>query len=167
MTVHNVSINKEGLSLLKNSIGLRLYPYILENEQTKAVYVGYNHFVCEANSISDVIKAKYKGFTIEQADELLEMELKLLSIILRRLLIVELSENQFSALLCLMFNIGRDKFIKSKIIKLCNVRDFVSVQKYMLGFNKTIEKGVRKVSDELTQLHRKEVLLFATESIGD
>lgn len=91
------SISEAGLLLIKQAEGLRLAPY----QDSKGVWtIGYGH-TKGITQETDVI-------TREEAEELLRNDLETAQGDVERLVRVPLSENQYSALVSLVFNTGAD-----------------------------------------------------------
>ena len=80
--------------------------------------VGYGHVV------NEVEKVKYKnGISPKQADDLLTEDLQDAVNCLKKLIKVNLTANQISALISLVFNVGCGGFASSKALKLINQTD--------------------------------------------
>jgi lysozyme len=101
-------INQKGLDLIKTFEGLRLSSY----EDGVGVWtIGYGH--------TKNIRA---GMTIskEQAELYLKDDLKRFEAAVLRLVKVQLSDNQFSALVAFAFNIGDSAFANSTLLRFLN-----------------------------------------------
>ncbi len=61
--------------------------------------------------------------TEEEAEEILQDDIASAEASARRLVDVQLTENQFSAVVCLIFNVGQRRFRRSKTRILINARD--------------------------------------------
>ena len=107
------SINKDGLELIKWFEGLSLKAYKCP---ANVWTIGYGHTgfdVSEGMLIST-----------ERAEELLKQDLEKFENIVNRGLKVEVTENQFSALVSLCYNIGGGAFLKSTALRKVNLLDF-------------------------------------------
>lgn len=103
-------VNQAGLSLLKNFEGCRLRAYPdVGGKQT----VGYGHTV----SVSEG-----QSITQDQADTFLLEDLAIAEAEVQTLIQVPLSDNQFSALVSLVFNCGRRPLTGTLGAKLNNRR---------------------------------------------
>ncbi len=117
-------INEAGLRILKEFEGLELEAY---RDIVGVLTIGYGHTknVVEGQIISE-----------EQADELLREDLHWAQEAVEKLVTVELSENEYSALVSLMFNIGETQFAKSTMLKRLNRGEFASAGEALEWFRK-------------------------------
>jgi lysozyme len=101
-------INEAGIALLKEYEGLRLKPYLCPS---RIWTVGYGH-----------TRNVRLGMTItpEEAEELLQEDLRGFERAVARLVQVPLTDNQFSALVCFTFNVGVGNFEDSTLLRLLN-----------------------------------------------
>lgn len=101
-------INDAGLSLLKEFEGCKLTSY---RDQGGVLTIGYGH------TGTDVEEGQ--TITQEQADSLLQENVQSTSNRVEALTQdADLNDNQFSALVCLTYNIGIGNFQKSKLLRL-------------------------------------------------
>lgn len=101
-------INSAGLALIKESEGLRLEPY----KDTGGVWTcGYGH-------IKGV--TEHTHCTPEIAEAWLEADLMSAEEAVSDLVKVKLSDNQFAALVCFVFNVGAAALGKSTLLKKLN-----------------------------------------------
>jgi len=114
--------------------------------------IGYGHTrgVKEGDSIST-----HKANTYLNTD-LIAFELQL-----QRLVRVELTQNQYTALLSFIYNIGATQFAKSTLLKYVNEKKFDLVPDELRRWNRV--NG--EVSLGLTRRREKEAILFANESV--
>lgn len=107
-----MQINDAGLELLKSFEGLRLRAY---QDIVWVWTIGYGH-------TGDLA---YEGNEIDQstADALLCEDLARFEQGVTKLVRVNLNENQFSALVCLAYNIGLGNFTASTLLRKLNGRD--------------------------------------------
>jgi len=114
--------------------------------------IGYGHTrgVKEGDSIST-----HKANTYLNTD-LIAFELQL-----QRLVRVELTQNQYTALLSFIYNIGATQFAKSTLLKYVNEKKFDLVPDELRKWNRV--NG--EVSLGLTRRREKEAILFANESV--
>ncbi len=101
-------INDDGLALIKTFEGLHLTPYLCPG---KIWSIGYGH--------TRTVRA---GMTItpDEADALLQDDLRLAERAVQRLVAVPLNDNQFSALVSFTYNVGIGNFENSTLLKLLN-----------------------------------------------
>jgi lysozyme len=102
-----------GVNLIKQFEGCKLKAY---HDQGGVLTVGYGHTGVDV----------YEGMTItqEQADALLEQDLKATQNAIDRLVNVPLTNNQNGALLSFVYNIGQGNFKKSTLLKRLNAGQF-------------------------------------------
>ena len=114
--------------------------------------IGYGHTrgVKEGDSIST-----------HKANMYLNTDLIIFEIQLQRLVQVELTQNQYTALLSFIYNIGATQFAKSTLLKYVNEKKFELVPDELRKWNKVNNE----VSLGLTRRREKEALLFANETI--
>lgn len=107
-----MNINKAGLDLIKEFEGLRLNAYA---DIVGVWTIGYGH-----------TKGVKKGqkITEAQAEEFLKSDLKWAEEAVSTLVSPPLNENQFAALVSLIFNIGASAFKRSTLLKKLNAGDF-------------------------------------------
>ncbi len=151
-----ISIN--GINLIKEFEGLRLEAY----QDIVGVWtIGYGH------TGSDV----HPGLTIDDsiAVELLHLDLRKFEDGLNSMVKVELTQNQFDALMSFVYNVGlggKDKsgkligFAGSTMLKFLNVSDFLNAA---LEFPKWRKAG-GKVQSALVDRRKKEQELFESQS---
>lgn len=130
-----------GMALIKASEGLSLQMY---RDPAGLWTIGYGHLIKPDEKIGREIK-------IKEAEDLLKKDLKQAEKIIQSVVTVELSQNQFDALVALVFNIGSGNFRKSTLLKYLNQGDYSKAADQFLVWDKA---GGRKLPG-LT--HRREV----------
>lgn len=159
-------INDAGLELLKGRESLRLDAY---RDQKGVWTIGWGH------TGPEVKPGLY--ITRERADELLRQDVASAEQAIRDLVLTPLSSNRFSALVCLVYNIGRGAFSTSTIRKCLNNADWKGASAQFPVWNKItcIEERkdpntgkvtkvkVIRVSNGLTNRRREERALFDRE----
>lgn len=100
--------NEAGVGLIKEYEGLTLTPYQCAG---RVWTIGYGHTRTVRPGMS---------ITPGEAEELLQSDLRLTEKIVRRLVHVPLSDNQFAALVSFAFNVGVGNFERSTLLKLLN-----------------------------------------------
>ena len=102
------TINAAGLALVKAYEGLRLESY----QDSGGVWtIGYGH--TRSAGPGDIISA-------QRAERLLESDLMAAEQAVERLVKVPLTDNQFSALVSFVFNLGERAFAKSTLLRKLN-----------------------------------------------
>lgn len=114
-------INDDGLAIIKERESLSLKAYLDKD----AYAIGYGHRGSDVKRGMIITKA--------QADVFLKLDCEHAETVIKRMVGVELTENQFSALVSFVYNIGEGKFGKSTLLKRIN------------------EKNFNKAADELTK----------------
>lgn len=101
-------VNQDGIDLIKEFEGLRLTPYLCPS---RIWTIGYGH-----------TRTVYDGMRVtqEEAELLLQEDLRLFERAVARLVSVPLSDNQFSALVCFAFNVGVGNLESSTLLRLLN-----------------------------------------------
>lgn len=117
-------INQDGINLIKEFEELRLTPYLCP---AKIWTIGYGH--------TRTVRSG-QLLTPAQADQLLEEDLRLFERAVSRLVTVPLSNNQFSALVCFMFNVGTGNFESSTLLKLLNRGWYEQVPAQLMRWNR-------------------------------
>lgn len=97
-----------------------------------------------------------KTITQEEAEKILLEDLSRFEKTINAEVTVDLKQNQYDALVCLVFNIGQYSFKKSTVLKYINAGDFKNAS---LEFGKWIYAGT-KVSKGLLSRRRRERELF-------
>lgn len=118
-------INEAGLELIKNSEGLRLSPYLCP---AGLLTIGYGHVIRNGEVIRDLDE--------EAAELLLQEDVRWAEKAVGTYVKVPLTENQFSALVSFIFNIGCGAFQKSTLLKLLNKSDYDGASKEFAKWNK-------------------------------
>lgn len=115
-----MTLSAEGEGLIKYFEKLRLQPYSDQTRKpisawTQGATVGWGHLISKPDW------AKFKnGLTTAQADALFRQDVQAAIDAVRRNIKVDISQQQFDALVSLAYNIGVDNFAKSSVVKLTN-----------------------------------------------
>ncbi len=139
-------INAAGLDLLTRYEDFRPKPY---DDGTGTLTIGYGH------TRSVVMPAKV---TEEEARELLRQDLEYFNEVLYRHVRVPINENQFSALVSFVYNVGEGNFRNSTLLKKLNNHNFKATS---AEFEKWT-KGGGKVMGGLLRRRAAEQQLFRT-----
>ena len=100
--------NEAGIALIKDYEGLRLTPYLCP---ARVWTIGYGH--------TRTVHAGMK-ITPQEADALLQDDLRLVERATQRLVQVTLNDNQFAALVSFTFNVGIGNLERSTLLSLLN-----------------------------------------------
>lgn len=118
-------INQKGLNLIRDFEGLRLLAY---KDPVGILTIGYGH-------TGDDVKEGQR-ITSYGADLLLLQDIERFEREVERLVKVPLTDNQFSALVCFVYNIGVGNFTKSTLLKCVNEKRFIDASNEFLRWNK-------------------------------
>lgn len=117
------TVNRETIEHVKRWEGLKLTAYPDPGSRNGEPWtVGYGH-------VSDGFLKVTRGLTITvaQAEAALEFDLNETAAKVDELVKVELSDNQFGALVSFAFNVGTGAFAKSTLLKKLNKGDYAAV----------------------------------------
>lgn len=136
---------QKGLELIKHFEGCELTAY----KCPAGVWtIGYGH-----------IKGVSEGMTItqEQAEQMLLDELVEYENYINELVLVDLSQNQFDALVSWVYNLGPSNLRSSTLLKVLNSGDYNGVPAQIMRWN----KAGGKVLEGLTRRREAEARLFS------
>ncbi len=144
-------INQAGLDLLKEFEGFSEVAY---RDPGGTLTIGYGH------TGPDVVE----GMTItpEEAERLLRLDVQEAEDAVANLVTVGLNENQFSALVSFVYNVGAGDLEESQLLVLLNQGDYLRAADELLSFN--TDDGV--VLEGLTRRRQAERQLFLTPPVG-
>jgi len=114
-------------------------------------------------------KGVYRGqiITKEEADALFLADLEMFENAVNRLVKVDLTQNQFDALVSFVYNLGEGAFAKSTLLKRLNSGQFEEVPEQLMRWNKARVKGVLQPLRGLTRRRAAEAALFSVnEDLG-
>lgn len=146
-----MKISENGLNLIKQFEGISLVPYLCP---AGIPTIGYGNTFYENMK---KVTMQDESITRERADFLFNflVTTKFVSVV-NRLVIVDLTQNQFDALVSFVYNIGSGNFEKSTLLKKVNQSDFIGAS---LEFEKW-NKANGKVLNGLTKRRLAEKELF-------
>ena len=146
-----MKISENGLNLIKQFEGLSLKPYL---DAVNIPTIGYGSTFYENMK---KVTMQDESITRERADFLFNflVTTKFVSVV-NRLVIVDLTQNQFDALVSFVYNIGSGNFEKSTLLKKVNQSDFIGAS---LEFEKW-NKANGKILNGLTKRRLSEKELF-------
>jgi lysozyme len=108
-----MQINQDGIDLLKHFEGKRLEAYHCE---AGVCTIGYG--ATEYEDGSKIIPGD--RINDEDAERLLRKDIKRFEEVVNRLVLMDINENQFSALVCFAFNVGQEAFKNSTLLSYVN-----------------------------------------------
>lgn len=148
-----MKMTQAGLELIKAYEGLGLKAYLCPaNKWT----IGYGHTTEAGHPVV------HQGMTItkDEAERILRSDLVVFEEVVKRLVTVELNDNQFSALVSFVFNVGETNFAKSSVLKSVNSKKFKDVPANLAKWNKARVNGELKVLPGLVKRRAEEAALF-------
>jgi lysozyme len=151
-----MQITREGLDMIKAHEGLRLKAY----KCPSGVWtVGYGHTSAAG---SPFVKP---DMTIDEAEaeRILRSDLAKFEAVVKRLVKVSLTNNQYSAIVSFVYNVGETNFAKSSVLKCINAKQFDLVPAKLALWN----KGGGKVLKGLVRRRAEEGALFASHDADD
>lgn len=122
--------NSKGLAILKEFEGCKLTVY---KDLVGYLTVGYGQ---RTNLPEGTI------ITQDEADKLLEKSVELTSQGVKACVKVPLNENQFSALVCLAYNIGISALQESTLVRLLNASDYIGASRQFVRWDKAGGKDI-------------------------
>lgn len=127
-----MEVSKEGIELIKEFEGFCERAYLCPGLKWT---IGYGH--TQGVQPGDVV-------TEEKAEELLKRDLKDAEEAVSHLITVPLRQNQFDALVSLVYNIGSGNFFDSTIRKVINYK-VSDINEYRLAWMKWVRAGGKKL----------------------
>lgn len=136
-------INDAGLTIIKESEGLRLEAYNAGGQWL----IGYGHS-----------RTAEAGMTIteSEAEQLLREDVQVSEDIVKKMVLVPVNENQFSALVSFAYNLGAGAFSRSTVLDALNAGDYTQAADNFRNHN----TGGGEVIEHLVERREKERSLF-------
>lgn len=128
-----MQITAEGLALIKAHERLRLDAYPDAGYGWARATIGYGH--TSAAGAPDVTRGM--RITAAEAETILIRDLRKVEQAVRSAIRVPLNDNQYSALVSLVFNIGAGAFGKSTLLRKLNAGDYAGAADQFLVWNKS------------------------------
>lgn len=149
-----MKINSAGIELIKKWEGKKLTAYPDPATGGEPWTIGYGHTTAAG---PPAVKKGMK-ITDKDATEILVNDLKKFEAAVAKGLTVKATDNQFSAMVSLCFNIGPGNFAKSSVLRKLNAGDIKGAADSFLLWN----KAAGKVMKGLTNRREEERKLFLT-----
>lgn len=138
-------ISENGKIFIKNFEGLRLKAY----KCPAGVWtIGYGHTGSDVKENMIITK--------EQAENLFNLDILVHSNNVSKLVRVNLTQNQFDALVSFEYNVGYGNFLKSTLLKKLNAKDYTGASQ---EFEKWVYSNKKRI-DGLVKRRQKEKELF-------
>jgi len=146
-------VSRSGLDFIPKHEGcyLKVYKDIAGLET-----IGYGHLIKPGENFS-------KGITHEEALELLKKDTDEAIDAIKRYIKIELTQNQFDALVSFTFNVGGGALKRSTLLKLINSGNTEGIRDSFLMWNKARVEGKLRSVKGLTIRREKEARLFLEE----
>ncbi len=146
-----MKISNKGLELIKTFEGLSLKPYL---DAVNIPTIGFGNTFYENMK---KVTLQDETITEERADSLFNFLVTINYVnVVNRLVIVDINQNQFDALVSFVYNLGSGNFEKSTLLKKVNQSDFIGAS---LEFEKW-NRSSGKVLNGLTKRRLSEKELF-------
>lgn len=143
----HMEVSDEGITLIEGFETFSPYPYYCP---ARKLTIGYGHVILPHESFSKI--------TEPEAVILLKKDTSLAQSAISRAVTVPLTQNQFDALVSLVFNIGIGAFTSSTLLKKLNAGDYDGAEEQ---FGRWVYAGGRKLQG-LVNRRTAEALLFAS-----
>lgn len=124
----DLTISEDGLALIKKFEGFSPMAYVCPAGK---LTIGYGHVISDA----DVI-ARGARITQGEGERLLMQDVAPAEAAVRKSVTIALKQNQFDALVSLVFNIGAEAFAKSTLLKYLNRGEFARVSGQFMRWDK-------------------------------
>ena len=142
--------SQRGLDLIKEYEGIRFKPY---RDCVGLYTVGVGHLIGNGTVLPD---SWNRTFTLGEINDLLVADVRKFELGLARYVNVELSQNQYDAIIDFCFQLGLGAFQRSSVRQAINRRDKAGVVRNLLKYN----KAGGKVIPQLDNRRKAEALLF-------
>ncbi len=153
-----LSVNKEAINIIKQAEGLRLHAYHLAGQ----VLIGYGHAVADDDEATPA--DENLTITAQQAQKLLEQDVSICEAAVRRALKVDVTRNQFSAMVAFCYNVGQVTFANSSILRHVNNGEDARAADAFLLYDKTRLEREKVTVAVLAERRIKERYLFLASS---
>lgn len=140
-------MNDAGLDIIKKSEGLRLESY----QAGGRWFVGYGHSATARPNMT---------ITEEQAEQLLRQDIGACEAVVAQTIVVPMTQNEFSALVSLCYNMGTGRFTTTEPVKALNQSDRQGAADGFLVHNRARINGELKAIPHLTHRREEERALF-------
>lgn len=158
-----MEIGEKGLALLKELEGKRNKVY-RDSKGLPTIGVGHCLTPSEISSHCLYIYGKavpyLNGIPDGQIEELLRQDLDHAEAAVDGYVKVHLTQNQFDALVCLVFNIGNFAFHDSSVLRAVNAQDWAAVPDFWRLWNKETRRGKLVVNNGLVARRERELNLW-------
>lgn len=160
-----MNISDAGLRFIANEEGIRTRVYL---DQAGLPTIGVGHLLSREElesgqivlSTGRMIIMRNREISQFDALELLHDDASKTAERVSALVMVELNQNQFDALVSLAFNIGTGAFERSTLCKMLNAKNLADIPDQFRAWNKVTKRGKKVVSKGLAARREREVTLW-------
>lgn len=145
----NMKFSDAGCACLEKSEGKKSFKY---KDSAGLWTIGIGHLIKEGE--------RFTTLTDKEIYDLLKSDVAVAEADVNRMVKVALTQNQFDALVCFVFNIGGGNFYKSTLLKLLNAGDYKGAANQFGKWNKARVKGELVEIAGLTARRERERALF-------
>lgn len=146
----HLTTSPNGLNLIVNSEGVRYIPY---NDGRGFATIGVGHLIRRGPTVPED-----DPITHTEALELLAKDVAWAETVVNEQVRVQLTQNQFDAIVDFVFNLGGPVFTKSSVLSALNNNDFgaatASLLKYIYAGGKIEEGLVKRRAAEIALFHK-------------
>ena len=143
------TVSQNGLNYLKGEEGWSAKPYY---DDAGIPTIGYGHRIKPGEH--------FVSITPTEGEALLRSDLQWAEDAVNSLVIVPLNQNQFDALVDVVYNIGEGAFAASTLLGVLNVGDYAGAAAQILRWDKIHVDGVAQVNAGLQARRAKDQQLF-------
>lgn len=126
-----MKISQKGIDLLKEFEGFEAKPYLCSAGKKT---IGYGHVI--------LVGENFDSVSIERAEALLRKDVEIAEKAINLNVDVKISQYQFDAIACFVFNVGVGAFIKSTLREKLNMGDYKGASEQFLRWDKVNGKSV-------------------------
>lgn len=144
-----MQISQNGIDSIKQHEGLKFTAY---HDVAGILTIGHGHTGRDVKLGQTINKA--------EAERLLRIDIHDAEQSVNKLVRVSLNQNQYDALVSLVFNIGTYAFNQSTLLAKLNTGDYNGASEQFLFWNKITKNGVKQVSTGLANRRQAEKALF-------
>jgi lysozyme len=142
-------ISEEGINFIIRHEGLELEPY--EDVAGKWT-VGVGHLLRDDE--------ERRTITTEESRELLRKDLASAELAVNKMVKVPVTQKEYDSLVSLTFNIGKQAFFTSSVLRFLNEQNYDDAAEAFLLWNKITKDGKKVMSQGLLNRRRAEMTLF-------
>lgn len=154
--VRPTNISRRAFDLIAEFEGVVLKPY---NDAANHATIGIGHLL-HKGPVTKADEKQWRGFTRDQAYALFKKDVEDFEAAVRRLVKIQITQNQFDALVSFAFNVGIGALESSTLLKKLNARDISGAANEFLRW----DKAGGRVLAGLTRRRRAERELFLRRS---